>query len=103
MGKYLLDAVVIRPLIIGIVVIYHAFIIYNGGWEEPVGFQSIKWYGWIAKFFDTFQMPAIIFVSGYIYGYQQLTLGRFDSLKGGWSLVVFAYALLVFRGGENSR
>ena len=27
MGKYLLDAVVIRPLIIGIVVMYHAFII----------------------------------------------------------------------------
>ena len=81
MGKYLLDAVVIRPLIIGIVVIYHAFIIYSGGWEEPVGFQPVKWYGWIAKFFNTFQMPAIIFVSGYIYGYQQLTLGRFDSLK----------------------
>ena len=43
MGKYLLDAVVIRPLIIGIVVIYHAFIIYNGGWEEPVGFHKMVW------------------------------------------------------------
>lgn len=53
MGKYLLDAAVIRPLVIAIVVIYHAFIIYSGGWEEPIGFQSVKLYGWIAKFFNT--------------------------------------------------
>jgi len=95
MGKYLLDAAVIRPLIIAIVVIYHAFIIYSGGWEEPIGFQSVKLYGWIAKFFNTFQMPAIIFVSGYIYGYQQLTLGRFDSLK---DIVIKKFKRLVLPG-----
>lgn len=82
-GKRLLvDVVIIRPLIIGLLVIYHAFIIYMvDGWREPIGFAPVKGYGILADFLHSFRMQVIIFVAGYVYAYQVLTLGRNESLK----------------------
>ena len=79
--KLLPDVVVIRPLFIAIVVVYHAFIIYMGGWNEPVGFAPVKAYDWLANFLYNIRMQGFVFMAGYVYTYQVLTLGRNDSLK----------------------
>ena len=79
--RLLVDVVVIRPLIISLLVVYHAFIIYMGGWKAPEGFISIKGYGILADFLHAFRMQVIIFVAGYVYAYQVLNLGKNDSLK----------------------
>lgn len=78
--KLLTDVVIIRPLIIGLLVVYHAFIIYMGGWREPVGFKPVEAYGWIADFLHSFRMQVIIFIAGYVYSYQ-ISLGKNESLK----------------------
>lgn len=78
--RLLTDVVIIRPLIIGLLVVYHAFIIYNGGWREPIGFVPVKAYGWIADFLHSFRMQVIIFIAGYVYSYQVLSLKRDESL-----------------------
>lgn len=81
-GKRLLtDVVVIRPLFIAIVVVYHAFIIYMGGWKEPVRFVPVKAYDWLANFLYSVRMQGFVFMAGYVYAYQVLTLGRNESLK----------------------
>lgn len=81
-GKRLLpDVIVIRPLFIAIVVVYHAFIIYMGGWKEPIGFVPVKVYDWLASFLYSVRMQGFVFMAGYVYAYQVLTLGKNDSLK----------------------
>ena len=71
--KALNDVYVIRPIAIFLLVVYHSFIIYTGGWKEPVGFQPIESYWWLAKFSYAFMLELFVFVSGYVLG---LTLER---------------------------
>ena len=71
--KVLNDVYVIRPLAIFLLVVWHSFIIYTGGWREPVGFQPIESYWWLAKLSYAFMLELFVFVSGYVLG---LTLER---------------------------
>lgn len=61
------DIVVIRPLAIILLVAYHAFIIYTGGWKEPVRFQPIETYWWIGKATYAFMLELFVFISGYVF------------------------------------
>lgn len=38
----------IRPILILLLVFYHAFIIYDNGWHEPNGFCASEIYKWVA-------------------------------------------------------
>ncbi len=43
--KNIAEVSFIRPILIVLLVVYHAFIIYRGGWTQPSGFQenTIYW------------------------------------------------------------
>ena len=71
-----------RPILIVFLVVYHAFIVYGGGWEQPIGFIDIPLYGSIAGWTYSFMLESFTFISGYVW--------MFTSLNGGgnlWSLV----------------
>lgn len=66
-NKFLIDISIIRPICIFLLVVYHAFIIYQGGWEQPVGFRSINAYWWISKASYAFMLELFVFISGYVF------------------------------------
>lgn len=78
--KLLNDVVIIRPLIIFLLVVYHSLCIYNDQWVMPVGINKVNAYKWFADFLSAFRMPVIIFIAGYVYAYQVITLEKICSL-----------------------
>ena len=74
--QYLQDVVLLRPLAILLIVIYHSFIIYIHEWDAPVGFQDVTAYWWIAKFAISFSLELFVFFSGYIYYLQCTSKGN---------------------------
>lgn len=66
----LTDVVILRPICIFLLVVYHSFIIYKGGWYEPVGFEPNEIYRWIAELSYSFVLQLFVLLSGYVYGYQ---------------------------------
>lgn len=69
--KWLNDVAVIRPLAIFLIVVTHAFTMYNGGWPLPNGVESIIGYKWIAVFLGSFRMQTVIFIGGYVFAFQE--------------------------------
>ena len=81
MQKQLLANVsVIRPVLIVLLVFYHAFAIYSGGWDPIEGFPKIRTYFWLDKLSYAFMLEAFVFLSGYVFGYQVRTIGE-EKLK----------------------
>lgn len=79
----LTEVSVIRPILIILLVVYHSFIIYQGGWSEPVGFEPNETYWWISKASYSFMLEAFVLISGYVYAHQvalKPTLGEGKSL-----------------------
>lgn len=62
------DVMIIRPLAIFLLVVWHSFIIYTGGWSAPAGFQPNECYWWLAKFSYAFMLELFVFISGYVFG-----------------------------------
>lgn len=88
--KALNDVYVIRPIAIFLLVVWHSFIMYTGGWKEHVGFQPIEGYWWLAKLSYAFMLELFVFVSSYVLG---LTLERkTPSFK---SLIVSKFRCLI--------
>jgi len=79
--EYLSEIAFIRPLLIVLLVMYHAFIIYMGGWQEPSGFIPCKGYEWIARFSYSFMLETFVFISGYLFAFQRLK--KNESFGGG--------------------
>lgn len=73
------EVLLIRPILIVLLVVYHAFIIYAGGWYQPDGFMPHDGYAWIARLSYSFMLEMFVFVSGYVWAYQQLDLNRSSS------------------------
>lgn len=67
---------VIRLLLIVLVVFYHAFIVYQGGWVSVAYSPEIKAYWWLDKLSYSFMLEMFVFVSGFVYGYQVRTTGE---------------------------
>lgn len=74
--KLLEDVAVIRPLLIVLLVFYHAFAIYSGGWAPIEGFPEVRAYWWMDKLSYAFMLETFVFVSGYVFGYQVRTKGE---------------------------
>ena len=70
----------IRPILIILLVVYHAFIIYSGGWREPVGFVPNKIYWWIASIAYSFMLEMFVFISGYVWSYSIFYRSKVQSL-----------------------
>lgn len=69
------DVVVIRPLVIVLLVVYHCFGIFDT-WGVPPGVTGIPAYAWVYRFLQCFRMPVIVFIAGYVFNYQTNVLGR---------------------------
>lgn len=70
MRKILNEIVVLRPIIILSLVLYHTLCIYNGSWSTPPQISSNDTYFWISKLIFGCTLEAFVFVSGYVYGFQ---------------------------------
>ena len=70
---YLMDVVLMRLILITLLILYHALCIHTRAWEPPFdGFQQIETYDWIGMFSHTFQLEAMVFISGSLLGYKLL-------------------------------
>lgn len=78
----LLDVTILRPMAILLLVIFHAFIIYNGGWKAPLGYVDVEPYRLIADISYSFMLQLFVMLSGYVFGFQIYEQKRnFTSLK----------------------
>lgn len=74
--KLLTNVAVIRPILIVLLVFYHAFAPYSGAWEPIEGFPEIPAYWWLDWLSYAFMLEMFVFVSGYVFGYQVRTKGE---------------------------
>lgn len=79
--KNLAEISVIRPILIVLLVVYHAFIIYKGGWSQPMGFHANKVYWWIATISYSFMLEMFVFISGYVWAYQVFERKKIETFK----------------------
>lgn len=75
-GLLLTDVAIIRPLLIVLLVFYHAFAIYSGAWEPIAGYPDIPAYWWLDKLSFSFMLETFVFLSGYVFGYQVRVKGE---------------------------
>ncbi len=71
----------IRPILLILLVSYHAFCYNCGAWSLPEGIVPNEFYKWIALFSRAFRLEGFIFVSGYIFALQVLQKNKFSSLR----------------------
>lgn len=71
--RILPEVSIIRPILIVCIVIGHSFAPYSGAWELSEGIKNATLYNWINPLFISFQLQAFVFISGYLYSYQQLS------------------------------
>lgn len=71
----------IRPILIVLLVLYHSFAPWCGGWGPIVGCESNEVYWWIGESAYSFMLPMFVFVSGYVWSYQREILQKKDSFK----------------------
>ena len=91
--KYLNNVIFIRPLLIVLLVFYHSFAVYSGGWAPIEGFPEIRIYWFLDKLSYAFMLETFVFVSGYVFGYQVRTRG--DDLLGIKSLFLSKFKRLI--------
>ena len=75
-NKLIQEVVVIRPILIVLLVFYHAFAIYSGAWAPIEGFPDVPAYWWLDKLSYAFMLEMFVFVSGFVFGYQVRTKGE---------------------------
>lgn len=69
-NNFLLDVAVIRITLIFVLVFYHAFCPFTGAWDFPVyNVQPIELYKWLGLISHLFQLEAMVFISGLLFGY----------------------------------
>lgn len=70
----------IRPILIVLLVLYHAFAPWCGSWKPFDGFQDNEVYWWIGKLAYSFMLPTFVFISGYVWAYQREGLNKKDKI-----------------------
>lgn len=70
----------IRPILLFLLVAYHAFAPYCGAWDGDI-VDNNEIYKWLAYAFRAFRLEAFVFVSGYVFAQQILKQHKFTSLK----------------------
>lgn len=69
-----------RPILILLLVLYHAMCIHTGKWDVPSSINVIPAYGFIGRLVYSFMLESFVFISGYVWAYQREGLGRITSL-----------------------
>ena len=89
------EVTLMRTLLALLSVFMHAFTCYQGGWKQPEGYVDIPVYKWIARTSFAFALEAFVFISGYLFAFQRITLKRTD---GFWKLTVNKLKRLILPG-----
>lgn len=71
----------IRPILIIILVLYHAFAPWCGAWKAPESLEPNEVYWWVGKTAYSFMLPMFVFISGYVWAYQREILLKKETLK----------------------
>ena len=69
-----------RPILLVLLVSYHAFAPYSGAWEMPQGIEANETYKWLAYISRSFRLEAFVFLSGYVFTMQIVKKQKFKSL-----------------------
>lgn len=67
-----------------LIVFMHAFTCYDHRWRAPEGFIDIPAYKWMARISFAFTLEVFVFISGYLFAFQRITLNKITSF---WALV----------------
>lgn len=78
--EWLYEISFMRPILLVLLVSYHAFAPYCGAWSLPVGVDTNFIYKWLALFSRAFRLEAFVFVSGYIFAMQVVQKNKFQSV-----------------------
>ena len=72
-----LDEVTLMRTILALLIVFmHSFTCYNGSWEQPAGYVDIPLYKWLQRISFAFTLEAFVFISGYLFAFQRITLKR---------------------------
>lgn len=81
-----LDEVTLMRTILALLIVFmHSFTCYNGSWEQPAGYVDIPLYKWLCRTSFAFTLEAFVFISGYLFAFQRITLRR---AVGGGNLII---------------
>ncbi len=72
-----------RPILLVLLVAYHAFAPYCGTWVKPATITDFEPYFWVASLSRAFRLEAFVFISGYIFTFQLITKNKFSTF---WEL-----------------
>lgn len=75
-NKNVLEVSFMRPILIVLLVFYHAFIIYGGGWPSISGIDIIPAYKWVDDLAYSFMLETFVFISGYLLSFQYYELNK---------------------------
>lgn len=79
--NHLHEVTLMRCCLALLIVFMHSFTCYNHSWSEPIGFVDISLYKWFARSSFAFALESFVFISGYLYAFQKITLRRTITLK----------------------
>lgn len=79
------DVTLMRTILALLIVFMHSFTCYNGSWEQPAGYVDIPVYKWVTRTSFAFTLEAFVFMSGYLFAFQRVSLKR---LENGAKLIV---------------
>lgn len=76
--KYIrLDEVTLMRTILAVLIVFmHSFTCYHGSWPPPAGYVEVPAYFWLTRISFAFSLEAFVFVSGYLFAFQRITLNR---------------------------
>lgn len=76
----LTNVAIIHPILLVLLVFYHAFAVYSGAWAPIEGYPEVLVYWWLDKLSYAFMLEMFVFISGYVFGFQVRTKGE-EKLK----------------------
>lgn len=79
------EVTLIRTILALLIVFMHSFTCYNGSWKQPAGYVDIPLYKWLSRTSFAFTLEAFVFISGYLFAFQRITLKR---VGGGINLIL---------------
>lgn len=75
--KVRLDEVTLMRCVLALLIVFmHSFTCYNGSWSEPEGYIDVPLYKWVTRISFAFALESFVFVSGYLFAFQLITLKR---------------------------
>lgn len=70
-----------RPVLLVLLVSYHAFAPYVGSWDIPDGIDNVELYRWIGLLSRAFRLEGFVFISGYVFTFQLIEQKKYNKLS----------------------